>query len=148
MNYQTLKAELANDEYINLSYQEAAAALNTLTRPGPIPSADVRRYLHVVGRWPFIKAASIGVENPSPEKQIAAIAIVDALDHLEFFDLSNEAYRVAVTTNLDAAIQAGLLEEANKVAILGMDANRRSRADELGLPTVTDDDVARARARG
>lgn len=144
-----LRSELLSDPltlgYAGMSDSEAAASLNGATRPAPIQSADVRRYLLVVGKWAAVKRASMDLSNEA--KNLAAIAMVDALDNLAEFDMGVPAYANAIASGLDALVSVSLISSDDKTAILALGSSKRSRAQELGLGvTPTAADVAAARA--
>lgn len=138
-----LAAEVADTAYDGMSEQQIADVLNASDRDGPIPAADIRRYLRAVGALPDIEViARFGHEDAG--KVRAAVAILGALQDFDSFDLSIAAYAAAVDRDLDACIAAGLLSSDHKAALLGLAANRQTRAGQLGLGLVTVGDVEAA----
>lgn len=129
MDYVALKNELALPAYAGMTDLEAAVAINAKSRPLPVPSIDVKRYLHVVGKWAGVKQAALHGTGAS---QLAAISLVDALADIGTFDLQNATYLAAITARLDELVTAGLITSENKTAVLELGNNRRSRAEELG----------------
>lgn len=143
-----LSDELSNDPlsrgYSGMTDAEAAASLHMVNRPGAVPAKDVRRYLLLAGKWPGLVDAAAN-DSTGSVRQIA-VNIVDTLANFEDFDLQDSTVLAAVTAGLDGAIAAGLMETANKTAILAMENNRQSRAAELGIPQTNLGDVIAARA--
>lgn len=141
-----LRTELNDAAYSAMTDAQAAAALNVRDRTGPITAEDVRRYLHLASKWSGIKAASLGLQSSTETKRITALTFLDALDQFVTFDLSIAAYATAVTAQLDACIGVGLIDAADKTAILALANNRRTRAEQLGLGPVKVGHVKDARA--
>ncbi len=133
MDYAALKAELAKPAYQGLDDDAAAAALRAATVDAVVPvrALDVRRYLHLAGKWAAIVGAARGVGAPPADRQLAAIAMVAALNDFTEFDLSVQAYAAAIGAQLDAGVQAGLIANDDKAAILAKGRAKISPVEAL-----------------
>lgn len=147
MDYLALKAELDKPAYAGMSDSEAAAAINaaTVTVVKPVQSADARRYLMLVGKWPTIAALARGLIAGSDGEKLAAVALVEGLAMIESFDLSAPAYAAAVDAQLDACVSAGLIDANDKAAIIGL-KHADVPGDQAFGRGVQPYDVANARA--
>ncbi|MEQ1888906.1 MAG: hypothetical protein ABL951_06965 [Alphaproteobacteria bacterium] len=124
----------------------AAAFLNALTAPVPVPAGDVIRYLTLVGKWEAIKIASEG--DTGAAKTVAARKMTSALADFESFDLANAQYLAVVTARLDDLVAHGLIgtgAPGDREIILALGANRRSRAGAAGLGEISPGDIKTAR---
>ena len=130
-----LKEELLEIIYDHLSDAEAADELNGLTVhvKQDISSYSIKRYLTLVGK-------RVGIANSAD-----GAAATMAMDDFESFDMSDVAVEAALTAVLDGLIDASLLVDADKTAILAMGDGLTSRAAELGLRRVKPGHVAEAR---
>lgn len=124
--------------------------LNAKTRRAPIVPIDVRRYLRVVGKMVEIEDAAVNSVSDSTRK--SAMNFVNALAEFDEGFGYNPAeagtagtVSKAISDALDALITTGLIDAANKTAVLALGENKRSRGQELGLGTVTVGQVMRAR---
>lgn len=141
-----LRTELNKPEYSGTSHDDAAAALNARNKRGPIPSEDVKRYLHLASKWAGIRAASLGLFGASETKRATALNLIDALETFVTFDLEVSAYETAINAQLDACITAELIAANDKTAILALADNRRTQGEKLGLGVVKVGHVIAARA--
>jgi hypothetical protein len=139
-----LRTELNLAAYTGLTDTAAAALLNQRTKRGPIPAEDVRRYLHLNGKWAGVRAASLGLGGASEAARITALAFMDGLDSFVSFDL--DAYEAAVSAQLDACVAVSLITTADKTAILALADNRRTRGEQIGAGHVKVGHVIEARA--
>lgn len=140
MDYAALHAELAKPAYAGLSDDEIAAAVNaaTVTVMRPVQSADARRYLMLVGKWPAVAALARGLIAGSDAEKLAAVALVEGLAMIDSFDVSVPEYAAAVEAQLAACVAAGLIDDADKAAIIGL----KDVVVPLFAETVTVDHIA------
>ena len=144
MDYLALTAELTADPlgigYAAMKDAQAAAALNAPTRPTVVEHfVNAKEVLAVLGA-------------------VAGAAFLDALDAVA---VDNSAVRWAMTfirsdsgidagnaetrAMLDQLATAGVLDAASVATIKTLAERQISRAEELGLPPVTEGDVQFAR---
>lgn len=146
MDIEKLRSELLNDPltrgYSAMSDSEAAADLNTEYRKKqiPIPVENVRRYLFTQNKWLSIKN---GTQN-------SAKMATDAVSMFTVFDVRVPEVETTVINLLDSLIADGLIVTVDKDAILEMQWEYMSRAEELrilgGSPEVGAAHVQSARA--
>ena len=123
MDLLALRSELAKPGYVGLSDAEAAAAINakTVTVQRPVASADARRYLMLVGKWPRIAGIARGLITPANEDQaLSAVALVEGLSMIDSFDLEVPAYKAAVEAQLAACAATGLIAAEDTAAIMAL----------------------------
>ena len=135
----TIKLELADAKYDGLTDSEAASLMNqkTFTLYDKVDYTDVASYLIYVDKY-------IGIIEGTSQ---AAKNFSIAMSTFKSFDLNKQAVAQPVNAVLDALVSEGLLDDTDKVAILGMAASRLiSRAEQLGLGVVYDGEITKARA--
>jgi len=144
-----LRDELTNDPaglgYAPLvaagSHNAIAAALNEprYDALGSVPITPMLEWIAAYGIMARLRAAAAG-----SDAQIASIAEVALMlvsnPNIPALDLS----RPRVQTMLDALMQAGVIPQDAYAEVLALATIRTSRAHQLGLGTVTADDVSRA----
>lgn len=146
MNLIALKALLDSDAATaQMSAAEAAAWCNAKAARGVIAPVDVKRHLHVAGKWAAIAYAARGGGSYTDDQRLAAIGFVDALADIPGFDLDVSAYATAIGAGLDALVAAGFIAGADKDAILALGDDTVTRVAAVGLPEVNEGDVATAR---
>lgn len=123
--------------------KQCADILNAVNQRGPIPAEDVKRFIHLAGKWAGIRAASLGMFGADDIKRVTALTFIDGLETFTEFD--TEKYEQAVTAQLQSCVDSGLLSAADKTGILALANNKRSRAEALGIPRVKEGHVAEAR---
>lgn len=144
MDYAALKAELAKPAYAGMTDAEAAVAINaaTVVVKRPVQSADARRYLMLVGKWPTIAALARGLIAGTDGEKLAAVALVEALTLKETFNLSVPAYLTAVQAQLGACEAAGLIDAADTAGILDFANVSVPLLPTIGCGEIQDVDVS------
>ena len=131
-----LSDELANDPltrgYAGMTDAAAAASLNVINRPAPVPAKDVRRYLLLVGKWPMI--IDTAKNGATASARATCVNIIDSLANFDDFNLEDSAVLTVVTAGLSALVTASLIDEAHKTLILAMGDDMQSRAQEIKVP--------------
>lgn len=145
-----LSDELTNDPlsrgYFGMTDAQVVASINAKTRPGPIPADDVKRYLLMQGKWGAI-VDDADKSTVEADRQ-SCLVLVQALTLFDEFDLQDAAKKTAVQAALDALKTTGgtgHITDAEATTIMGLENNRQSRAQELGLGGVTAGQIAKAR---
>lgn len=128
-NIQTLADEITNDPltlgYSGMTDQEVANSLNGITRPDPlVPRADILKYLIQNAKWKGL------IESTTA----TAISAVRAFQDQDFgtIDLGDSAN----DGMLDQLVTETTLTSADKTAIMALQNNKKSRAQELGFDCV------------
>lgn len=124
-----LRTELQRPAYSGLTDAEAAALLNQRDQDGPVPCAEVVRYLLGQGVWTAVKAS--------------APAMTDALAILPAVEVADQAWFAA---QINALVTAAVLSSAQRTALFALPKNRRTRAELAGLGFVKVGQVTAARA--
>lgn len=128
-----LADELATDPlsrgYSGMTDAAASASLNAVDRPGRVQALEVKRYLQITGEWAAI--AEDANTHPTRGTKLSCRAIVDALADFETFDLQDAQIRGVITAALEALQVTGHIDAAHVGAILAMENNRQTRAQEL-----------------
>lgn len=124
-----LRTELQKPAYSGLTDAECAALLNTRDQDGPVPCADVVRYLLGQGVWTAVKTS--------------APAMTDALAILPAVEVADQPWFGA---QINALVTATVLSAAQRTALFNLPKNRRTRGEALGFGTVKVGHVAAARA--
>lgn len=120
--------------------QQIADWCNEKVMPAPVPSSAVAQYLVAAGLMAKIElyADAINVIGTADEaKALAAKDMMGAITLLPSFDLMVPAYLARITAALDALITHGFMLAAHKAQILALGDNKRTRAEAVGLETVT-----------
>lgn len=138
MDYAVLRAELADARYAGLNDQQAADVLNARVIQARkfVPVVDITTYLRSQGAWLGIKAAA--------PTNAAAAAAVDYNDDPRTETLNLDL--PIVVQMLAALAQAGILTETHVADLNAMADYTMSRAQQLGLGTVSAGDIQTARA--
>jgi hypothetical protein len=147
----TLRMELADDPegigYASMSDPQAADAINACNRPtrGTVLASDVRRFVLLNGIWPRI--ASAAQSSPDPTVQGTAVTILQTLAPNSFDEIrmGDPAVFAAVSQMLDTMVTAGIMTDAQRIAMIALGDTHTSRAAELGLPNIHHLDVAESR---
>lgn len=124
---------------------DAANWCNEQVADGPVPTVEVRSLLQVAGRWPRIVVTARGTDPDDPVT-VAAVALHEVLTGYEVVEMHDPTFLAAITTGLDAAIAAGLIDATQRDAVLALRHNRCTRAAAVGLGRVRAVDVLKARA--
>lgn len=157
-----LKEELDDDPesrgYASMSDWQAAADLNEERYDDgwkDVPAGEVAGFCELTVWNPSDEGSTfiyetLEVLRDSDEAGMARIVAAKLLRAISgglkasVFEMSNPATRAAIMTMLDALVAAGMSPD-NKNAILALAKRNRSRAEAIGLPRVTTDDVTYAR---
>jgi hypothetical protein len=140
----TLRDELINDPlgrgYSTMTETEVVADLNAMTRPMPVPDREVKLALMRQGSWATILKAQSDVTHPGRDVALLVVALLDDWDRgdLDFNDAD-------VQYQMGAMVATGLVTQAQADAVVAMQENRQSRAQELNLGRVQPGDVERGR---
>lgn len=146
MNLPELKSELDDDSlargYAAMSDAEAAADLNSAyrTRLAPISSAELLAWAAANGRFAAIEEAAESHADQGVKSIARAASVMIRRDGTQL-DLSLPD-RMAM---LDALAAANVLTGNDKDDLVDKASVPASRAEELGLGTVTPSDTANAR---
>ncbi|MBL4763505.1 MAG: hypothetical protein JKY93_12515 [Gammaproteobacteria bacterium] len=129
MNFQKLKAELAEPEYDGMSDEAAKSALNSNSRitAQAIPINDIRGYL---------MASNDALKAIEESTDAAALQAVRVFDMFGEFDMTNPVYAQQLTDQLAALKTAGLITATDETVILAMGERATTRAAQLGLGRV------------
>lgn len=135
MNYDTLKEELAKEEYKNLSNDEAADALNAATVAARRPAAtrDIFIAAMRMGLILTLRTVMLDAEHPAALRALAQTAL-DLTDQtvLDVVDMDDPASKAL----MGALTQYGLMTEEQAAAFDALGTTMISRAEELGLGVV------------
>lgn len=144
MNYQTLAAEIALPAYVGMSNDEIAAALNT---PGAstrraVPLAALLATAALNGSYAAVKATEANDNAPAAVRGVCASVLVLLRGVFQEINLDDPR----VQASLGALRQAGVISQTQAAEIDALaDVPGRSRAQEIGLGTVTVEDILDAR---
>jgi len=129
MNFEILKAELLNAQYVALTDADAAALLNTVNIATKISVSthDVKSYLLISGKWNAIKKSV----------DVSAEDFIDVIESMQSVDFNLTGVEPRVVQIIDDMIIAGLLDAIDKAYILSLSTATVSRATQLGLGNVT-----------
>jgi hypothetical protein len=138
MNYDILKLELQDAAYAAMTDSEATEDLNALVVDAKqaISAHDIRKYLMLVDKLLPIEASALE----------SARAATRALDIFPLFDISEMAVETKLIAVLDDLITDNLIDATDKTNILSLGATVTSRAQLLGLGTVSEWHVIEARS--
>ena len=144
MNYSTLADEISLPQYAGMTDTEIAAALNA-------PGVSTRRAVSLSallaaaalnGSYAAVKAAAESEAAPAQVRGVCASVLVLLSGVFQEINLDD----ARVQASLGTLAQAGVLTAAQMAEIDGLaDVPGRSRAQELGLGTVTVEDILAAR---
>jgi len=150
MDYDRLGEEVARSEYAELDAQAVADALNARNLPVvvDVPTFDARGLLLGTGEWGALCIFAVPQPGDAQEiLQARAVAITarDTLTLTQSLETSKPAYMGAVTQMLGLLTQVGVISAGTRDALLALTQSSRSRADELAIGPVTDQDVLTVR---
>jgi len=138
MDFNILKTELDDISYVNLTNIECANTLNTknILSKKSISTSSIKQYLMLANLWLVTKHSSA---------ESAEVAI-DALNNFSEFDV-NDTNILAMLTTVLSNLESDITNFTNThtQTILGLGDVYISRAQELGLSTVTSGDVEAGR---
>lgn len=79
MNLEALRIELAKPEYVGLSDQEAADAINakTVVVSQLVPNWQIKQHAILNGYWPLVKAGQLATD---PQKAGLCLSVIDWVD--------------------------------------------------------------------
>jgi len=144
MYYQTLANEIALPTYAGMSDDEIVDALNAVSastrRAVPLPALMATAALN--GSYAAVKAATESEAAPAQVRGVCASVLV--LLSGVFHEINLDDPRVQAS--LGALVQAGVIsqQQASEIDALA-DVPGRSRAQQLGLEPVTEQDILDAR---
>lgn len=143
MNYAVLRAELTLPAYAGMTDAAAADALNApIAITVAIPTKSIRRHLSMVGKLGAIQLAARGTDATAALAQnFLSVIEPGAFNDLDAMD---PAVAAAINGMGEAMIQAGLFAQSDLDAIWAFADGVTSRAGQLGWPTVSQHDVAKA----
>lgn len=144
MDYQTLANEIALPTYAGMSDAGIMDALNT---PGAstrraVPLAALLATAALNGAYAAVKATAESTDTPAAVRGVCASVLVLFSGVFQEINLDDPR----VQTNWGALTQAGVLTQVQASEIDALaDVPGRSRAQEIGLGTVTVEDILDAR---
>mgnify|MGYP000929534119 CR=1 FL=1 len=144
MDYQTLANEIALPTYTGMSDAEIAAALNAVSAATrrAVPLASLLAAAALNGAYAAVKATAESTDTPAQVRGVCASVLVLLSGVFQEVNLDDPRVQVA----LGALTQAGVLGAAQMAEIDALaDVPGRSRAQEIGLGTVTVEDILAAR---
>ena len=155
MDYEALKNELINDPqsrgYAQMSDADAAADLNTarIEATRPIASDELLAFAGANGRAEKImRAAEQGKKPDGTDLSAGVQSVAIAADRMIRRDgTSLDMSRADHVGLVDALVNDGVLDAADKTALQSLAATHISRAQQLGFRQIGFRDVARARER-
>ncbi len=143
MRLDTLRAELSDDPlgvgYAGMTNLQVAQAINTESR---IEYMDVE--VAVLERYLAAEGALLPIRDAAASGHVVArefVALIDSIN-VDAFDVRHPR----AMAGLDRLVTDGLLSQTQRDAIVALSERAISRAAELGIGTVTADDVMRARS--
>lgn len=154
MDYVALKTEIALPAYAAMTVEQIVAALNasTIQVQRPVDPADVCEVLMEVGAWEAIELHSrrppVGVIGDMTGENAtvgALLALVRAVDQQRMLRFDRDAVRTRWGTRLQAIQSAGFITTAQRLRLVNLAQTTISRAQQLGLPAITGEDVKTAR---
>lgn len=144
MTQEILAAELQQPQYAGMSDDEIMAALNevgAVTRRA-VPLASLLATAALNGSYAAVKAAAESEAAPAQVRGVCASVLVLLSGVFQEINLDDPR----VQTNWGALTQAGVLTQVQASEIDALaDVPGRSRAQEIGLGTVTVEDILDAR---
>lgn len=151
MNHQLLAEEVKLPEYEKLDDQAVADALNapTITAVRNVPTVEIATWAAENGVMAGLFALERSPETPTPLYGVikTLLTILERLD--EWRILSDDGKPTGAASAMMAGLkQAGVMSDAQVLELLTMAATMTSRAEQLGIGTVTAGDVQSARAGG
>ncbi|WP_347264679.1 hypothetical protein [Nitrobacter sp.] len=144
MNYSTLADEISLPQYTGMSDGEIAAALNAVSAATrrAVPLASLLAAAALNGAYAAVKATAESTDTPAQVRGVCASVLVLLSGVFQEIDLDDPR----VQTSLGTLAQAGVLTAAQMGEIDALaDVPGRSRAQEIGLGTVTVEDILAAR---
>lgn len=145
MNYAALQTEIQAGplaaECVDKSDSDIAVVLNaqTFTKRVMVPIADLQAYIYTQGTiWWDVQAAAASEIHPG---YMAARAVVDLMG-ARFTNLDFTFPRVQAV--LGGLVLTGILTETQRSDLEGMSYTPASRAEIIGLGTISAGDVSRA----
>lgn len=151
MDYAALQAEITGDPegigYAGQPEWRVAELLNgkTVEAKVKVQTTRARAFLLKTGVWGGICLAADSTAAPDTLRG-AAIVARDTMLHTNELDTDEPVTLAVVGAMLDGFIAAGLMNSDQKDTLLAMSDGHISRAEELGLGSVSADDVAAALA--
>ncbi len=145
MTQEILAAELQQPQYAGMTDAEIMAALNevgAVTRRA-VPLASLLATAALNGSYAAVKAAAESEAAPAQVRGVCASVLVLLSGVFQEINLDDPR----VQASLGALAQSGVLTQAQMAEIDALaDVPGRSRAQELGLEPVTEQDLQDARA--
>lgn len=144
MNYQALAAEIALPAYVGMSNDEIAAALNAVSAATRqrVAVATLQARAYEIGASMALRMAIVAPETPAQLRVLCEEVLSLVNSRLDSIDLDNPS----AVQMFGALVQAGVLTQQQAAQIDGLaTVPGRGRAQELGLPAVTVEDVEAAR---
>jgi len=141
----TLATEIQQPAYAGMSDGEIAAALNAVSASTrrAVPLASLLATAALNGAYAAVKATAESTDTPAQVRGVCASVLVLLSGVFQEVNLDDPRVQGA----LGALTQAGVLSAAQMAEIDALaDAPGRSRAQELGLEPVTEQDILDARA--
>ncbi len=137
MNFEILKTELQDAKYAAMTDQQASDDLNavTITVKQSISAHDIRKYLMLVDKL-------LPIESSVLDSAKAGNRSLEIFPEFDMTDAVVEAKLIAV---LDALVVDTLLSAGDKTTILALGDKVVSRAEQLGLPVLNEENVRFAR---
>ena len=144
MDYAALKAELAGAAYAGLADAQAAEALMApIACTVAVEARAVRSELMRRGKWPAVLIGSVsGTHDAS---WASCKLLYDFAGEGGVFGTDDASMLAALTAELDAMIAGGVIDAADKAAVLSLTGGFTNRAEQLGLGPVAACDVQTAR---
>lgn len=144
MDYRLLLDEIAQPAYAGMSDGEIVAALNALTAPTRrrVPIADLQARAMETGVYTALRVVVGNAQAPAELRAMAQTVLDLSNARFADVDLDNASARQM----FDALQAAGVISQQQAAEIDALaTVPGRSRAQELGLPAVTVEDVEAAR---
>ncbi len=144
MNYSTLAAEISLPQYAGMTDTEIAAALNApgVSTRQRVPIAELQARAMESGVYTALRVVVGNAQAPAELRAVAQTVLDLANARFADVDMDN----ASAVQMFGALVQAGVLTQQQAAQIDGLaTVPGRSRAQELGLPAVTVEDVEAAR---
>jgi hypothetical protein len=128
-----LVQELSKPQYVGLSDQAAADAVNakTVTVQETVQIHKVKEYAIINGIWPKLKA---GQANSNPQVAALCVSVLDWVDDPRISTL--DVNKLEVQAMLDGLVSAGIMSASNKADVVAMGSHTASWTSQNGLPEV------------
>jgi hypothetical protein len=128
-----LSDELSKPQYVGLSDQQAADAINakTVTVQETVQIHKLKEYAIINGIWPELK---VGQASSNPQVAALCVSVLDWVDDPRISTL--DVNKPEVQAMLDGLVSAGIMSSSNKADVVAMGSKVVSWTSQNGLPEI------------